>query len=71
MVVDYRASQGMVYLHDSPLKSHGNLKACNCLVDSRWVLKVSDFGLHEFKAGAERDPTRDEEYMHGKNQSIG
>lgn len=27
--------RGMLYLHDSPLRYHGNLKASNCLVDSR------------------------------------
>ena len=45
--------RGITYLHDSPLHYHGNLKASNCLVDSRWVVKLSDFGLTEFKTGEE------------------
>lgn len=45
----------MTYLHDSPLKSHGKLKSSNCLVDSRWVVKITDFGLHELKFGADTD----------------
>ncbi|CAM1291419.1 Uncharacterised protein g121 [Pycnogonum litorale] len=47
--------RGMLFLHDSPIKSHGSLKTSNCLVDSRWVVKISDFGLHDFMAGAEQD----------------
>lgn len=35
----------MRYVHHSPLKYHGNLKSRNCIVDSRWVLKLTDFGL--------------------------
>ena len=34
----------MEYLHNTPLRSHGNLKSSNCVIDSRWVLKVTDFG---------------------------
>ena len=41
--------RGMCYLHESVFKNHGNLKTSNCLIDSRWVLKISDFGLKHFK----------------------
>ncbi|XP_055862897.1 atrial natriuretic peptide receptor 1-like isoform X2 [Biomphalaria glabrata] len=37
-------ARGMEYLHKTPLRSHGNLKSSNCVIDSRWVLKITDFG---------------------------
>ncbi|VEL09261.1 unnamed protein product [Protopolystoma xenopodis] len=37
--------RGMIYLHNN-LGPHGNLKSSNCLVDSRFVVKITDFGLH-------------------------
>lgn len=41
--------KGMTYLHSSEIRSHGNLKSSNCVVDSRFVLKITDFGLHSLR----------------------
>ncbi|GAB1601125.1 atrial natriuretic peptide receptor 1-like [Argonauta hians] len=35
---------GMAYIHSSSLVSHGRMKSSNCVVDSRWVLKITDYG---------------------------
>lgn len=43
--------QGMIFIHESPLQYHGSLRPSNCLVDARWVVKLSDFGLKEFRRG--------------------
>ena len=40
----------MSYLHSTDIKSHGKLKSSNCVVDGRWVLKITDYGLNKFKA---------------------
>jgi len=39
----------MEYIHKSQLKFHGRLKSTNCLLDSRWVVKITDFGLERFR----------------------
>lgn len=41
--------QGMSFLHNSMIVSHGNLKSSNCVVDSRFVLKITDYGLVSFR----------------------
>ncbi|XP_061185409.1 atrial natriuretic peptide receptor 1-like isoform X3 [Saccostrea echinata] len=41
--------RGMSYLHSSEIRSHGNLKSTNCVVDGRFVLKITDFGLHALR----------------------
>nr|XP_006813370.1 PREDICTED: atrial natriuretic peptide receptor 1-like [Saccoglossus kowalevskii] len=45
----YDLVKGMHYIHSSDINSHGNLKSSNCVVDSRFVLKVTDFGMNRFR----------------------
>lgn len=45
----------MNFLHSTDIRSHGNLKSSNCVVDSRFVLKITDFGLHKLRQAANED----------------
>ncbi|XP_062845261.1 atrial natriuretic peptide receptor 2 [Trichomycterus rosablanca] len=47
--------KGMNYLHNSYIGSHGNLKSSNCVVDSRFVLKITDYGLASFRSSYENE----------------
>ncbi|XP_041366399.1 atrial natriuretic peptide receptor 1-like [Gigantopelta aegis] len=42
---------GLVYLHASALKLHGNLKSTNCVIDNHWVCKLTDFGMRPIRQG--------------------
>jgi serine/threonine protein kinase len=47
------AARGMNFLHtSSPVIIHRDLKSLNLLVDDRWTVKVSDFGLSRFKGNS-------------------
>ena len=37
--------EGMLFIHESSLNFHGCLKSTNCVIDSRLVVKLTDFGL--------------------------
>ncbi|XP_066143154.1 retinal guanylyl cyclase 1 isoform X2 [Euwallacea fornicatus] len=39
---------GMKYLHTTQIRVHGYLTSRNCVIDARWVLKVTDYGLPAF-----------------------
>ena len=45
----YQAAKGMHFLHSSGIV-HRDLKSLNLLLDAKWNVKVSDFGLTKFKA---------------------
>lgn len=45
--------KGMVFLHNSVIFSHGKLKSSNCVVDKRFVLKITDYGLSSFRSDLE------------------
>ncbi|XP_027052498.1 atrial natriuretic peptide receptor 1-like [Pocillopora damicornis] len=45
---------GMMVLHNSPVQVHGRLKSSNCLIDSRWVCKIGDWGLSELRSPLDR-----------------
>ncbi|XP_010782020.1 guanylate cyclase 2G, partial [Notothenia coriiceps] len=50
----YDIVNGMEFIHKSNLKFHGNLKPSTCLVDSRLQVKLTGFGLWEFKYGNQK-----------------
>lgn len=47
--------KGMNFLHNSYIGCHGNLKSSNCVVDSRFVLKITDYGLSSFRSSCDNE----------------
>ncbi|KAL3074586.1 hypothetical protein niasHT_034923 [Heterodera trifolii] len=41
--------EGLHFLHNSPLQFHGRLKSSVCLINDRWQVKISYFGLRWLK----------------------
>lgn len=37
--------EGMHFLHSSEIQYHGRLKSTNCVVDGRFMVKITDYGL--------------------------
>lgn len=60
----------MHFLHSTDIHSHGSLKSSNCVVDSRFVLKITDFGLHELRTLSIEDIEDDGCYAYWKSKYI-
>src|ERR1700733_13069748 len=50
----YQAAKGMHFLHSSGIV-HCDLKSLNLLLDNKWNVKVSDFGLTKFRDELKKD----------------
>ena len=58
-------------LHNSPVQVHGRLKSSNCLIDSRWVCKIGDWGLSELRSPSDRlQPQEEHEKYNGWSCDI-
>lgn len=47
--------EGMSFLHSSPISYHGHLKSTNCVIDGRFVVKITDFGMREINKEANQN----------------
>ncbi|OWA52554.1 Atrial natriuretic peptide receptor 1 [Hypsibius exemplaris] len=52
---------GMTYLHTTKVVSHGDLTAHTILIDSRFVIKISDYGLHHLRPTEDVIPPNDDD----------
>ena len=43
--------QGMIFIHDSVIESHGKLRSSNIYIDSRWMCKIGDLPMPNFCDG--------------------
>ncbi|KAK0421348.1 hypothetical protein QR680_015190 [Steinernema hermaphroditum] len=50
--------QGLNYIHNSVLELHGNMSSDNCLVDDRWQVKLSDYGLQRLRMAQRLPPKK-------------
>ncbi|KAK5618329.1 hypothetical protein CRENBAI_019399 [Crenichthys baileyi] len=48
-------ARGMSYLHQHKI-CHGRLKSLNCVLDDRWVCKITDYGLRTYRRDDGTEP---------------
>ncbi|KAL5019877.1 hypothetical protein ScPMuIL_002769 [Solemya velum] len=53
--------EGMTYIHGGPLVCHGRLNSSNCVIDSRFVLKITDYGLRSIRSEVAVDQGQNKE----------
>jgi len=58
--------EGMDYLHNSFVGSHGHLTSKSCVVDSRYSCKITDYGVNWLR-NRYSEPETDDENADGMN----
>uniref|UniRef100_A0A915DYY4 guanylate cyclase n=1 Tax=Ditylenchus dipsaci TaxID=166011 RepID=A0A915DYY4_9BILA len=48
--------EGLRFVHSSVIGWHGNLRSTNCLIDDRWQVKLSEFGLKCLRVQEKQEP---------------
>lgn len=51
----------MTYLHTTKVARHGDLSANTFLVDSRFVVKVTDYGMNYFRDPSDNIPPQEDD----------
>ncbi|KAF9435263.1 hypothetical protein BGZ76_006600 [Entomortierella beljakovae] len=66
-------SRGMEFLHQSKIQFHGDLRSSNCLITSRWEVKIGGYGLSELyetqQPGYGRSPSGSTEIGNGPQRN--
>jgi serine/threonine protein kinase len=62
----------MQHIHNSQIGSHGNLKSSNCVVDSRFICKITDFGLPTLRSNTNKSSPSGvvQDYQYYKSRII-
>ncbi|KAL5019557.1 hypothetical protein ScPMuIL_002449 [Solemya velum] len=55
--------QAMLYIHGSPIWIHGRLNSSNAVIDSRFVLKITDFGLRSIRTQESKTENENKKYL--------
>ena len=63
-------SQGLSHLHNSLLLYHGNLTSDTCMVDKRWVLNITDYGLLDLRRQHTGDDVGEYQKYKGKRKAL-
>uniref|UniRef100_A0A0N5B223 Guanylate cyclase n=1 Tax=Strongyloides papillosus TaxID=174720 RepID=A0A0N5B223_STREA len=48
--------EGLNFIHYSPIEVHGNMSSRNCLINERWQVKLSDYGIPFLRAFEKQKP---------------
>lgn len=59
---------GLLYLHSSPIVFHGRLRSSNCLVSSRFVVKLTDYGINSLREKLDEIEEDDDELSWHRKQ---